>query len=151
MSRSDIKSLCCSICVIIMLCMLMLLKSACVCVLFLPWSLLPEHSLHSSIDDNMCVMKLICLDLCCVHLQVISVIPLHQTLLQGLCYYFLPSLLDWSSCIQKRISHQPVPIEQKASHRALLSVCFYMLECHNILRICNLVLTAYAFFCLLFC
>lgn len=60
--------------------------------------------------DSKCMSKLICSDLCCVHLQVISVVRLHQTQLQGLYYCLLavPSLLDWSSCIQRRISYQPV-------------------------------------------
>ena len=49
--------------------------------------------------DSKCVSKLICSDLCCVHLQVISVVRLHQTQLQGLYYCLLAfsSLLDWSS------------------------------------------------------
>ena len=66
------------------------------------------HNRLTCPDDNMCVSKPIYSDLCCVHLQVISVIPPASNPAAEFTLLFawppLPSLLGWSSCIQRRIS-----------------------------------------------
>lgn len=115
----------------------------CLCVLVLPPPLLSEtvNALLTRdlmcLADNMCVLKLICSDLCCAHLQVISVIPLHQTQLQGL--YYCPPLPPGLEFLHMEEDLLPARLKgaKSFSQGPVVSLLIHlrMFE-DNILRIC---------------